>query len=77
MLDHSVFDKCDLQKLCQYTINLIKRFQPPVMDQEVEIWEREMLGQFNENLVYSNFLVIFLKSVFNMLNSILLFIHIK
>lgn len=73
MLEHSVFDISDLQKLCQYTINLIKRFQPPVMDQEVEIWEREMLAQFDENIVYSKFLVIFLKSVFNMLNSILIY----
>lgn len=73
MLEHSVFDNSDLQKLCQYIINLIKRFQPPVMDQEVEIWEREMLSQFDENIVYSKFLVIFLKSVFNMLNSILIY----
>ena len=75
MLEHSVFDNNDLQELCQYIINLIKRFQPPVMDQEVEIWEREMLRQFNENIVYSEFLVIFLKSVYNMLNTILIYTY--
>ena len=71
MITHDAFDKEDLYKLTTYIISLVKRFQPPVMDEKVEEWEQGMLNELECDIKYSDFLVIFFKSVFNMLDTII------
>jgi hypothetical protein len=73
MVKNDAFDDENLYKLAVYIISLIKRFQPPVMDEKVNEWEKGMLEQFKTKIEYSDFLVIFFKSVFNMLENILVF----
>ena len=39
MLNNNVMDKIDVKLLSIYIISLIKMFQPPIMDNEIEKWE--------------------------------------
>lgn len=75
MISHNAFEDKDLKKLAIYIISLVKKFQPAIMDREVEEWEEMMLEEFNKKFKYSDFLVIFMKSVFNMIETINLFIQ--
>ncbi len=70
MIEHNAFDDDNLKKLASYIVSLVKRFQPPQMDDAVNNWEQGMLEHFNREFVYSEFLVMFFKSVFNMLTEI-------
>lgn len=72
MLVNNAFDDENLYNLAKYIISLIKMFQPPAMDSEVTAWEQQMMHQFEGPFEYSEFLVIFFKSVFNMINTILI-----
>ena len=72
MVEHDAFDDESLQKLAVYIISLVKKFQPPVMDEGVQNWEQGMMEQFNSKFEYSDFLVMFFKSVFNMLDEIVI-----
>jgi len=73
MIENGAFDDENLYKLSTYIISLIKRFQPPIMDNDIDNWEEGMLEQFKENFEYSGFLIIFFKSVFNMLENIIFY----
>ena len=75
MLINDAFDESDLFKLTTYMISLVKRFQPPVMDDDVCIWEESMLEYFKKKFQYSDFLIIFFQSIFNMIYSIVLYIE--
>ena len=70
MIENNAFDDKNLYNLAVYIISLIKRFQPAVMDEDVNEWEQGMLQQFTEKFEYSDFLVTFFRSVFNMLENI-------
>ena len=70
---NDAFDDFDLFKLTTYMISLVKRFQPPVMDDDVCIWEESMLEYFKKKFQYSNFLIIFFQSIFNMMHSIVIY----
>ena len=76
MVEHSAFDDENLYKLTTYIISLIKKFQPPVMDEEVEEWERGMLHIMSQKFDYTKFLVIFFRSVFNMIQTITTYLKI-
>ena len=76
MVEHQAFDDGNLYNLATYIISLIKRFQPPVMDEEVEEWEQGMLHIMSEKFDYTKFLVTFFRSVFNMLQTITTYLHI-
>ena len=71
MLENNAFEDQDLYNLSVYIISLIKKFQPPVMDNEVNEWETDMKKQFENKFDYSDFLVIFFKSVYNMIYTII------
>lgn len=73
MIENNAFDDNNLYKLSRYIISLIKRFQPPIMDEEINNWEEGMLEQFKKKFEYSGFLIVFFKSVFNMLETIILY----
>jgi hypothetical protein len=73
MVNNDAFDDENLYKLTVYIISLIKRFQPPVMDEKVNEWEKGMLEQFKSKFNYSNFLVVFFNSVFNMVANIVMY----
>ena len=70
MIENDAFDDKNLYNLAVYIISLIKRFQPAIMDEDVNKWEKSMLQQFTEKFEYSDFLVTFFKSVFNMIENI-------
>jgi hypothetical protein len=70
MMENNAFDDESLMNLCLYIVSLIKRFQPPVMDVSVNEWEDSMKKQFNTKFDYTDFLIQFLRSVFNMLGGI-------
>ena len=72
MIEHNAFDIENLKNLSIYIISLVKRFQPPEMDEAVNKWEKGMLEHFNKDFEYSDFLVMFFKSVLNMLTEIML-----
>mgnify|MGYP001288143548 CR=1 FL=1 len=74
MINNDAFDDNNLYKLAVYIISLVKKFQPPIMDNDVNEWEQGMLQQFKQNFDYSEFLVIFLRSVFNMVDNIIIYI---
>ena len=40
MVNNDAFDDENLYKLAVYIISLIKRFQPPIMDEKVNEWEK-------------------------------------
>lgn len=71
MINNNAFEDQDLYNLTEYIISLVKRFQPPDMDDKVNEWEKEMQKQFNQEFKYSDFLVIFLQSVYNMIHTII------
>ena len=48
MIVNNAFADEDLSTLSRYIISLIKRFQPPVMDEDVNMWEQTMLNHFNK-----------------------------
>jgi len=73
MIENNAFDDDNLYKLSTYIISLIKKFQPPVMDEDIDNWEQGMLEQFKEKFEYSEFLITFFQSVFNMLESIIIY----
>ena len=73
MIANNAFEDENLYNLATYIISLIKRFQPPIMDEEVDTWEQGMLAQFKESFEYSDFLVTFFKSVFNMIENIIIY----
>ena len=73
MVTNNAFDDESLKKLCLYIISKVKSFQPPVMDDDVDLWETNMLEHFNKQFDYADFLPIFLRSVFNMLDNIVAF----
>lgn len=70
MLINNAFDDETLKKLIIYIISLIKQFQPPAMDKDIDIWESKLLNKFNEKFEYADFLVVFLRSIFNILEQI-------
>ena len=70
MITHNAFDDVNLQKLAIYIISLVKKFQPQVMDDDVNKWEQGVLKQFKHKFQYADFLVVFLRSIFNMLEGI-------
>ena len=70
MIENDAFDDKNLYNLATYIISLIKQFQPAIMDEDVNNWEQGMLQQFTEKFEYSDFLVTFFKSVFNMIENI-------
>ena len=76
MVEHQAFDDENLYNLATYIISLIKRFQPPVMDEEVEEWEQGILHIMSEKFDYTKFLVTFFMSVFNMIQTITTYLHI-
>jgi len=76
MVVNGAFDDENLFNLAKYIISLIKKFQPPVMDDDVILWEESMLEQFKPGLEYSTFLVTYFRSIFNMLHSIILHLNI-
>ena len=47
------------------------------MDEKVEEWEKDMLMEFEREIKYSDFLVVFFKSVFNMIDTIIEYIEIS
>jgi hypothetical protein len=71
MMENNAFDDESLMNLCKYIISLIKKFQPPIMDESVNNWEKSMLKQFETKFDYTDFLIQFLRSVFNMLGGII------
>ena len=74
MITHQAFDDENLFNLATYIISLIKRFQPPVMDDDINNWEITMLNELKNDFNHSTFLVTFFKSVFNMIHSIIFYI---
>jgi predicted permease len=76
MAEHQAFDDDNLYKLSIYMISLIEQFQPPVMDKKVQEWKESMIETLKHPLVYSEFLGIFLRSVFNMIQSIMKYLEI-
>ena len=73
MIDNNAFDDENLYNLAVYIISLIKQFQPPIMDEKVNLWEEQMLKQFQQKFDYSEFLMIFFQSVFNMIETIIFY----
>jgi hypothetical protein len=76
MVEHQAFDDDNLYKLSMYMISLIEQFQPPIMDTQVKEWKESMIETLKQPLVYSEFLGIFLRSVFNMIQSIMKYLEI-
>jgi hypothetical protein len=76
MVSHGAFDDENLFNLAKYIISLVKRFQPPAMDNNVTEWEESMLEQFKQKIDYSTFLVTYFRSIFNMIHSIVLHLNI-
>lgn len=74
MILHKAFDEEDLRKFILYIISLVKRFQPPVMDESVKEWEEELLQKFNKEFNYGSILVCFFRSIFNMIDTIQMYI---
>ncbi len=75
MINNNAFEDEDLYNLTEYIISLVKRFQPPDMDDKVNEWEKEMQKQFHQEFKYSEFLVIFFQSVYNMIHTIIDYIN--
>lgn len=75
MVTNNAFDDASLKKICIYIISKVKSFQPPVMDEFVNHWETNMLNEFSKQFVYADFLPTFLRSAFNMLDNIVVYIH--
>lgn len=73
MITNNAFDDESLKKLCLYIISKVKSFQPQIMDDDVNLWETNMLEHFKKQFNYADFLPIFLRSVFNMLDNIVAF----
>lgn len=74
MAEHNAFDDDNLYNLAMYMISLVQQFQPPVMDKKVEEWKDNMIYTLKQPLIYSDFLCIFLKSLFNMIQEIIKYI---
>ena len=71
MLKNDAFDDENLYNLATFIISLVQKFQPPVMDTDVETWKIGMLNELgSENFNYTDFLVVFFKSIFNMIETI-------
>jgi hypothetical protein len=70
MVEHQAFDDENLYVLVMYMISLVKKFQPPIMDKNVEDWEKGLHETFTKPIIYSEFLCIFLQSIFNMIQNI-------
>ena len=73
MTMHNAYDDESLKKLCLYIISKVKSFQPPIMDEDVDLWETNMLEHFKKQFEYADFLPTFFRSVFNMLDNIVAF----
>tara|TARA_B100000427_G_C15433214_1_gene561789 strand:+ start:21 stop:527 length:507 start_codon:yes stop_codon:yes gene_type:complete len=74
MIENNAFEKSELYNLSIYIISLVKKFQPAVMDEDVINWEKNMIKHFDEEFNYTYFLVIFFKSVYNMIHTIIFYI---
>jgi hypothetical protein len=73
MITNNAFDNESLKKLCLYIISKVKSFQPPIMDEDVDLWETNMLEHFKKQFEYVDFLPTFFRSVFNMMDNIVAF----
>jgi len=75
MVENNAFDNKNLYQLTIYIVSMIKKFQPPAMDDDVGEWEKNMLDQMEQEFDPAEFLVIFFQSVFHMIEHIL--VHAK
>jgi len=77
MVEHDAWDSDNLERLVGYIIHLIKEFQPPIMDAEVEEWEVGMrVSLLKDPLDYPTFLHTFFQSVFNMIQTIVGYLQV-
>ena len=75
MLNANVMDKIDIKLLSIYIISLIKMLQPPIMDKEIKEWEIKMINAIDNDYDFVEYIMIFLPSVFNMIECIKVIIH--
>ena len=72
MLTHDAFDDQNLYNLAMFIISLVKRFQPDIMNEGMDVWERGMSNELKSGIInYTEFLIVFFKSVFNMIETII------
>ena len=61
LIKNNVFEKENMQNLVFYIISNIKKLQSPSDDDDTEVWEKKMLSELNEGMVYQDFLPTFFK----------------